>query len=68
MEMLLSISFGVKDSMLDWQWLGIDPQGMAISTTRLGDVQIGTPSISLATWKNKWLDGSIILGMYCTQH
>ena len=26
MEMLLSISFGVKDSMLDWQWLGISPQ------------------------------------------
>ena len=25
-EMLLSISFGVKDSMLDWQWLGINPQ------------------------------------------
>ena len=23
-EMLLSISFGVKDSMLDWQWLGIN--------------------------------------------
>ena len=25
-EMLLSISFGVKDSMLDWTWLGIDPR------------------------------------------
>ena len=25
-EMLLSISFAVKDSMLDWQWLGINPQ------------------------------------------
>ena len=25
-EMLLSISFAVKDSMLDWEWLGIDPQ------------------------------------------
>ena len=25
-EMLLSISFGVKDSMLDWQWLGINPR------------------------------------------
>ena len=25
-EMLLSISFGVKDSMLDWLWLGINPQ------------------------------------------
>ena len=24
-EMLWSISFGVKDSMLDWTWLGIDP-------------------------------------------
>ena len=24
-EMLLSISFGVKDSMLDWTWLGINP-------------------------------------------
>ena len=25
-EMLLSISFGVKDSMLDWTWLGINPK------------------------------------------
>ena len=25
-EMLLSISFGVKDSMLDWTWLGISPK------------------------------------------
>ena len=25
-EMLLTISFGVKDSMLDWQWLGINPR------------------------------------------
>ena len=25
-EMLLSISFGAKDSMLDWTWLGIDPR------------------------------------------
>ena len=25
-EMLLSISFAVKDSMLDWEWLGIDPK------------------------------------------
>ena len=25
-EMLLSISFAAKDSMLDWQWLGINPQ------------------------------------------
>ena len=24
MEMLLSISFAVKDAMLDWEWLGID--------------------------------------------
>ena len=23
-EMLLSISFAVKDAMLDWEWLGID--------------------------------------------
>ena len=23
-EMLLSISFAVKDAMLEWQWLGID--------------------------------------------
>ena len=23
-EMLLSISFAVQDSMLDWEWLGID--------------------------------------------
>ena len=25
-EMLLSISFGVKDSMLGWEWLGINPK------------------------------------------
>ena len=25
-EMLLSISFAVKDAMLDWECLGIDPQ------------------------------------------
>ena len=25
-EMLLGISFGVKDSMLCWEWLGIDPK------------------------------------------
>ena len=25
-EMLLGISFGVKDSMLSWEWLGIDPK------------------------------------------
>ena len=24
-EMLLGISFAVKDAMLDWEWLGIDP-------------------------------------------
>ena len=23
--MLLGISFAVKDAMLDWEWLGIDP-------------------------------------------
>ena len=25
-EMLLGISFAVKDAMLDWEWLGIDPK------------------------------------------
>ena len=25
-EMLLSISFAVKDAMLEWEWLGIDPK------------------------------------------
>ena len=24
-EMLLGVSFAVKDAMLDWEWLGIDP-------------------------------------------
>ena len=24
-EMLLGISFAVKDAMLNWEWLGIDP-------------------------------------------
>ena len=37
-EMLLSISFGVKDSMLDWTWLGINPKEWPPPTLGLGDV------------------------------
>ena len=37
-EMLLSISFGVKDSMLDWDRVRHQPKRMAAPTLGLGDV------------------------------
>ena len=38
MEMLLSISFAVKDAMLDWEWLGIDEKGVAATAPGLGNI------------------------------
>ena len=36
-EMLLSISFAVKDAMVDWEWLGVDER-VAATAPRLGNV------------------------------
>ena len=38
-EMLLGISFSVKDAVLDWEWLGNRPSRVAPTAFGLGDVQ-----------------------------
>ena len=42
-EMLLSISFAVKDAMLEWEWLGIDI--VATSEIGLGDAPYRTSGL-----------------------
>ena len=51
-EMLLSISFGVKDSMLDWTWLGINPKE-GLPNVWIGKcIELSTWHL-LAIWKNR---------------
>ena len=67
-EMLLSISFAVKDVMLDWEWLGIDEKEWP--PQRLDWEMYRTLNIShlLAMWRHHSKDGSNSHGTSSTQH
>ena len=67
MEMLLSVSFAVKDAVLDWEWLGIDEKECPPQRL-VGRCLALNISHMPATWNHHSKDGFNNHGTSSTQH